>query len=164
MNLNTIQNIFKELATKHKAIKTFYTGLATEFNSEFNLEYPALIIDPVSITKSAREGFFVNNWNVVLEVIDLINDERNMDDVNKTLDTTQRILDQVISRFITDFNDKLLTYDNETLRADWVIQDNFNVLPLIDDTDKNHTGWQVSFTITEQVRFSTCCNDDVFNA
>lgn len=164
MNLNTVQGIFKEIATKHKAIKTFYTGIAGEFNTDFNLTYPALIIDPVSITKSAREGFFVNNWNIVMEIIDILSEERTMEEVNSVLDSSQRILDQVISRFITDFNDKLLTYNNETLRADWVIQDNFTVLPLIDDTDKSHTGWQVSFTITEQVRFSTCCNDDVFDA
>ena len=164
MILSTIQNIFKDLATKHKAIKTFYTGLASEFNPDFELNYPALVVDPVSITKSAREGFFVNNWNLVVEIIDILSEERTMDEVNETLDTTQRILDQVISRFITDFNDTVLTYNNESERADWVIQDNFTVLPLIDDEDKSHTGWQISFTITEQVRYSTCCNDDVFDA
>lgn len=164
MNLNTVQGIFKDLATKHKAIKTFYTGIAGEFNTDFNLSYPALIIDPVSITKSAREGFFVNNWNIVMEVIDLLSDERTMDEVNTVLDSTQKILDQVLTRFITDFNDKLVEYNNEEHRADFTIQDNFTVLPLIDDTDKSHTGWQVSFTITEQVRFSTCCNSDVFDA
>jgi len=164
MDLKILQNIFEELATKHKAIKSFYTGLASEFNTDFDLQYPALLVDPVSVTKSMREGVFINNWNIVLEVIDLLNDERTMTDVNEVLDSTQRILDQVLSRFITNYNDKSLTYDNETQKVDWTIQDNFTVLPLIDDTDKNHTGWQVSFTITEQVRYSTCCNSDVFDA
>lgn len=164
MDLKILQNIFEELATKHKAIKSFYTGLASEFNTDFDLQYPALLVDPVSVTKSMREGLFINNWNIVLEVIDLLNDERTMTDVNEVLDSTQRILDQVLSRFITNYNDKSLTYDNETQKVDWTIQDNFTVLPLIDDTDKNHTGWQVSFTITEQVRYSTCCNSDVFDA
>ena len=164
MDLKILQNIFEELATKHKAIKSFYTGLASEFNTDFDLQYPTLLVDPVSVTKSMREGVFINNWNIVLEVIDLLNDERTMTDVNEVLDSTQRILDQVLSRFITNYNDKSLTYDNETQKVDWTIQDNFTVLPLIDDTDKNHTGWQVSFTITEQVRYSTCCNSDVFDA
>ena len=164
MDLKILQNIFEELATKHKAIKSFYTGLASEFNTDFDLQYPALLVDPVSVTKSMREGLFINNWNIVLEVIDLLNDERTMTDVNEVLDSTQRILDQVLSRFITNYNDKSLTYDNETQKVDWTIQDNFTVLPLIDDTDKNHTGWQVSFTITEQVRYSTCCNSAVFDA
>ena len=64
MNLSTIQNIFQDLATKHKAIKSFYTGLASEFNTDFDLQYPALLVDPVSITKSAKEGVFINNWNM----------------------------------------------------------------------------------------------------
>ena len=164
MNLSTIHNIFRDLATKHKAIKSFYTGLASEFNTDFDMSYPALVVDPVSITKSTREGFFVNNWNVVLEVIDILSEERTMTEVNETLDSTHRILDQIITRFITDYNDKNITYDNQEERVDWQIQDNYTVLPLIDDEEKSHTGWQVSFTITEQVRFSTCCNDDVFDA
>lgn len=163
MNVNTIQGIFRDLATKHKAINTFYTGLASEFNTDFDLHYPALLVDPVSITKSVREGLFINNWNIVLEVIDGLSEERTMTEVNDTLDRCQKILDQIMSKFMLDYNDKNLTYNNETQRSDFTIQDNFTVLPLIDDTDKSHTGWQVSFTIIEQVRYSTCCNDDVFN-
>jgi len=164
MNLNIIHSIFEEIATKHKAINSFYTGLATEFNPDFDLKYPCMFVDPVSITKSMREGYFSNNWNIVLEVIDLLPEDRTMDYVNKTLDSTQQIIDQVLSRFITNYSTTEVTYNNQTVKSDFVIQDNFTVLPLIDDTDKNHTGWQVNFTITEQVKYSTCCNDDVFDA
>lgn len=164
MNLETIHSIFKEIATKHKAIKTFYTGLASEFNPDFDLEYPALLVDPVSITKSMREGFFQNNWNIVMEIIDDLPSERTQDNINKVLDSTQKILDQVLSKLITDYNDKKLTFNNQEIKLDFVIQDNFSVLPLIDDTESNHTGWQVTFTIIEQVKYSTCCNTDVFDA
>ena len=164
MNLSTLHSIFDEIATKHKAIKTFYTGLASEFNPDYALEYPALLVDPVSITKSMREGFFQNNWNIVLEVIDLLPEDRTTENINKTLDSAQRILDQVLSRLVTNYSTVEVTYNNQTVKSDFVIQDNFTVLPLIDDSEMNHTGWQVTFTITEQVRYSTCCNDDVFDA
>jgi hypothetical protein len=164
MNLEIIHSIFNEIATKHKAIKTFYTGLASEFNPDFDLEYPALLVDPVSITKSVREGFFQNNWNIVMEVIDDLPEDRSQDNINKVLDSTQKIVDQVLSRLMTTYNDKVVTFNNQSVRADFVIQDNLTALPLIDDTESNHTGWQVTFTITEQVRYSTCCNDDVYDA
>lgn len=162
MTLKILQGIFEELATKHKAINSFYTGLATEFNQDYDIRYPALLVDPVNITQSVREGFFQKQWNIVVEVIDLLPVDRNMDDVNKVLDRSNRILDQVMTKFITDYNNRTLTYNNESVKVDFVIQDNFDVLPLIDDTEKNHTGWQASFSIIEQVRYSTCCNDDVF--
>lgn len=162
MNLKTIQGIFEELATKHKGINSFYSGLATEFNQDYDIRYPALLVDPVSINQSVREGFFQNQWNIVLEVIDLLPVDRDMEDINETLDRSKRMLDEVLTRFITNYNDKTLTYNNEAVKVDFTIQDGFQVLPLIDDTEKNHTGWQCSFTIVEQVKFSTCCNDDVF--
>ena len=162
MNLNTIQGIFNDLATRHKAVNSFYSGLATEFNQDYDIRYPAVLVDPVSINQSVREGFFQNQWNIVLEVIDLLPVDRDMADINKTLDKSKRILDEILTEFITNYNDKTLTYDNEEVRSDFVIQDGFQVLPLIDDTEKNHTGWQCSFAIVEQVRFSTCCNSDAF--
>lgn len=162
MNLKTIQGIFNDLATKHKAVKSFYSGLATEFNQNYEISYPAILVDPVSINQSVREGFFENQWNIVLEVIDLLPIDREMSDINDTLDKAKRILDQILTEFITNYNDKTLTYNNESVRVDFTIQDGFSVLPLIDDTEKNHTGWQCSFTIREQVPFSICCNDDVF--
>lgn len=164
MKLTTIQEIFEEIATKHKAIKSFYTGLATEFNTDYDIEYPAMLIDPVSVTQSVRRGFFQNTWNIVMEVIDDLPDERTMSDVNQVLDSTKEIVNQIISKFVLDYNDTDVTFNNITERADFQIVDNFTVLPLIDDTEKNHTGWQVTFSITEQVKFSSCCNSDVFDA
>lgn len=164
MRLDTIHEIFSEIATKHKAIKSFYTGLATEFNTDFDLEYPAMFVDPVSVTQSIRRGFFQNTWNIALEVIDMLPDDREMNDVNRVLTETKEIVNQVLSKLVLDYNEKDVTYNNITEKADFQIVDGFTVLPLIDDTDKSHTGWAVSFSITEQVKFSACCNDDIFDA
>jgi len=164
MRLSTLQAIFNEIATKHKAINSFYSGLATEFNTDYDITYPAMLVDPVSISQSVREGYFENQWNVVLEIIDLLPNDRDMEDVNNTLDRAKRILDQVLAKLVTDYSETVVTFNNETETADFVIQDGFQVLPLIDDTEKNHTGWQCSFNIVERVRFSTCCNSDVFES
>jgi len=164
MTLSTLQAIFQEIATKHKAINSFYSGLATEFNTNYEISYPAMLVDPVSINQSVRDGFFQNQWNIVLEIIDLLPVDRDMTDVNNTLDRTKRMLDQVLTKFVTDYNETTVTFNNETEKSDFVIQDGFTVLPLIDDTEKNHTGWQCSFNIVERVRFSTCCNEDVFTS
>lgn len=164
MTLSTLQAIFQEIATKHKAINSFYSGLATEFNTNYEISYPAMLVDPVSINQSVRDGFFQNQWNIVLEIIDLLPVDRDMTDVNNTLDRTKRMLDQVLTKFVTDYNETTVTFNNETEKSDFTIQDGFTVLPLIDDTEKNHTGWQCSFNIVERVRFSTCCNEDVFTS
>lgn len=99
-----------------------------------------------------------------MEVINDLPEDRSQENINKVLDSTQKIVDQVLSRLMTQYNDKSLTFNNQESRLDFTIQDNFTALPLIDDTESNHTGWQVTFTITEQVRYSTCCNTDVFDA
>lgn len=159
-----IEYIFKELGTKHKAIRTSYVGLESEFNVDSNVEYPAMLTTSINSNKTVQKSNFTKQHNVTFWVIEMLPSSRTSDDINRSLNKIDQIIDELLARLDTHYNETELTINNRTVKTDFLISPDVTNLTFWDESMLNHTGFQVNLSITERIGYSTCCLDDVFDA
>jgi hypothetical protein len=158
-----IAYIFKELGTKHKAVRTSYVGIETEFDLDSDVEYPAMLTTTISDIPIIQQPNYTDQYNVVFWVLDNLDTDRNENDIEESLNRLSIIAKQLLLRLETHYNDKILSINNREVRTDFKL----NIASMNqfhDENLQNHTGWQINLTITQRTDKDICCLDDVFDA
>ena len=161
MTLQTLQLLLKDITDRHKANIRFFTGLKSDFDPSNEKNYPALHVDPISIATTLTDQYVVN-WSMVMELVDILPDDRTTDDVNEALNRLNEVKKAVMFELMNfGRGDKLFGGEELDFTIPAIILDT----PIIDETENNLTGWQTTFTIVEPILGSTveCCLDDNFN-
>lgn len=161
MTLQTLQLLFKDITERHKGDVRFFTGLQSDFDPANEANYPALHVDPISVSTTLTDQYVVN-WSIVMELVDKLPDDRTTEDVNEALNRLNEVRKAVMFELMNfgrgdkEFNGVELDFTIPAIILD---------TPIIDETENNLTGWQTTFTIVEPIAGSTvqCCLDDNFN-
>lgn len=172
MKLTTLHKIFGNQTTgetqgiviRHKSGIRFFTGKESETDPAHELKYPLFYLAPISVVKKVQEANYINTWNIVCELIDILPQDRDTERVNELLDRLYRIMEDLLLEFSINYSyGKSITFNNFTETLYFNIGD-ISIIPVIDTKEANLTGWQASFAITEQINPNdvVCCLDENF--
>ena len=161
MTLETLQALLKDITDRHKADVRFFTGLNSDFDPANENQYPALHVDPISTSEVIFNAQYTENWSMVMELVDILPQDRTSDDVNDALNRMNEIRKAFFFELI-NFGDGSKDFQGTSL--DFTIPTPIVNTPIIDETENNLTGWQSTFTIVEPIAGSTlqCRLDDNF--
>lgn len=166
MRLETFQYILQTITEDHKAGIRFFTGEESDFDPASNKNYPANFVLPVQanmIINNSSE--FVQQWIIIMEIKDILPQDRSTDDINEQLNTLFEILREIIIKFLFDygFNIQTITVNNKEDLIDFTLATPIAILPFIDEGEQNYIGWQANFTINESFNPNKCNIDEQFN-
>ena len=98
MTLNNVEAIFKDLASRHKQINSFYNQQAFDITSVDEVSYPSLVINTSNISLPKGDGGYSSkSYAIDLQVIDLVHkDESNKQEILSDVDG---ILNDIVGEF-----------------------------------------------------------------
>jgi len=151
------------LTTGHEAVYSFFHGIERDFDPVNNVQYPAIFMLPINVGTDINAGRFIKSYSLVLQCIDLLPEDRTTQQIGDALAKTDLILDQILTYFTVNFQGKELTIGGKLVRFDFTFTSAPSKTPLVDAGTSNLTGFECSFTITGQVGYDECFNDEVIN-
>tara|TARA_R100001244_G_scaffold131882_3_gene106092 strand:- start:488 stop:985 length:498 start_codon:yes stop_codon:yes gene_type:complete len=165
MRYQTLTNLFKTVTENHKADLTFIDETITDADTASEVVYPLILFMVPTLVDNLNIQLDQNNagWTIELQAQELEGEGVTPELRAEILDRTLEYLRNIILEIMVNYNNQTsFTTNNLSEELDFTVSPP-SYAKFINVGSEGLTGWQATFTITEDTYTNCTVLGDIFN-